>query len=937
VGDLATTTLVERERELATLDELLSDAAGGAGHLALIEGPAGIGKSQLLAEARERGAASMTVLAARASELEREFPFGVVRQLFEALVSGPERKRALAGAAKPAEAVFGSLDEPGDADDSGTAAFAVLHGLFWLSLNLAEDRPLLLAIDDLQWCDRPSLRFVAYLVRRLEGVPILIAATQRSTDPGTDPGLLAEIAHDPMTVALHPGALSLAGVHEVVRARLGEHADTAFSDACHDSTGGNPLLLRQLLNALEDDGVTPEAANAHLVRDIGPRAVSRTVLVRLARLPEEPVAVARAVAVLGESAALPAVAALAQVDERRVAAATGELARAEILRAEPPLGFVHPLIRDAVYHELPLGERELLHARAAELLRESDASPDQIAAQLLNAPRRGEPWVAELLTQAGRAAKRRGAADSAVAYLTRAVEEPPPAEARAELLLELGLAEALIDRIAAVGHLREALEELEDPAERALAAHQLTRLLLFSEAPERGLEVARKAIAELPPELVDEARRLEAIQHMAVFFGAGDLALQAELERYRGGVDEEGAGARMLEAMAAYSWMLQCGPAESCVALAKRALAGGELIERDDTFFVVAAHAVLYVSDRDEAMPIWDEIQAAAHRRGSLFSALGVNIWKGFTLYRRGDLVEAETLVRQAMDENSAWGIVGGPGAAYVYGILAQVVRERGDLDGAERILAAAPVLEAATDGGNHVLRARAGLLLDQGRAAEALAAAEEAERNAYVLNPAYGGEWRTLKALALDMNERTEEAIPLAEEELELTRRFGAPRAIGRALRILGTLRREQGMEQLQEAVDVLAPSPAKLEHAKALAALGSAIRRARQPSESREPLRQALELASVCGAERLAEHARSELYAAGARPRSEALAGVESLTPSELRVAQLAADGESNKNIAQSLYVTPKTVEVHLSNAYRKLGIRSRRQLPGALVTAA
>jgi DNA-binding NarL/FixJ family response regulator len=299
--------------------------------------------------------------------------------------------------------------------------------------------------------------------------------------------------------------------------------------------------------------------------------------------------------------------------------------------------------------------------------------------------------------------------------------------------------------------------------------------------------------------------------------------------------------------------------------------------------------------------------------------------------------VEAETLVRQAMDENSAWGIVGGPGAAYVYGILAQVVRERGDLDGAERILAAAPVLEAATDGGNHVLRARAGLLLDQGRAAEALAAAEEAERNAYVLNPAYGGEWRTLKALALDMNERTEEAIPLAEEELELTRRFGAPRAIGRALRILGTLRREQGMEQLQEAVDVLAPSPAKLEHAKALAALGSAIRRARQPSESREPLRQALELASVCGAERLAEHARSELYAAGARPRSEALAGVESLTPSELRVAQLAADGESNKNIAQSLYVTPKTVEVHLSNAYRKLGIRSRRQLPGALVTAA
>ncbi|HEY1276682.1 MAG TPA: AAA family ATPase [Thermoleophilaceae bacterium] len=920
-------TLVERERELATLDELLAE---GGGRLALIEGPAGIGKTQLLAEARERAAGSMSVAVARASELEREFPFGVVRQLFEGLVADPERSQALSGAAQPAEAVFGSLGANGDAE-GGVASFAVLHGLFWFSLNLAEERPLLLAIDDLQWCDTPSLRFVAYLARRLEGVPILIAATQRSTDPGTDPALLAEIAHDPLTVAVHPGALSSAGVHEVVRARLGDEAAEGFSEACHDSTGGNPLLLRQLLIALEADGVTPEPANAHLVRDIGPRAVSRTVLVRLARLPEETVAIARAVAVLGESAALPTVAALAQVDERRVAAATGELARAEILRPEPPLGFVHPLVRDAVYHELPLGERELLHARAAELLRDSDAVTDQIAAQLLHAPRRGEPWVAELLAEAGHAAKRRGAAESAVAYLARAVEEPPPEGARAELLLELGLAESLVSRGAAVDHLRGALELLEDPARRALAAHELARLLLFSEAPEHGLEVARRAAAEVPPDLPDERRRLEATQHMAVFFGAGDLTLQAQLEQYRGGVDAEGAGARMLEAMAAYSWTLSGGPVESCVGLAKRALAGGELIDRDDTFFVIAAQLVLVVSDREEAMPLWDEIQAAAHRRGSLFSVLGVHIWRGYTLFRRGDLNEAETQLREAKDENAGWGIVGGPGAAYVYGILGELLRERGKLDEAERLLAKAPELDGPTDGGNHVLRARVALLVDQRKPEEALAAALECERDAYVLNPTYGGQWRTLKALALDLNGRTDEAVALAEEEVELARRYGSPGAIGRSLSILGTLRQDLG--RLQEAVDVLAPSSAKLEHAKALAALGSAIRRARKPSEAREPLRQALELASVCGAEGLAERARSELYATGARPRSDALAGVDALTPSELRVAQLAAGGESNKNIAQNLYVTPKTVEVHLSNAYRKLGIRSRRQLPGAL----
>jgi DNA-binding NarL/FixJ family response regulator len=135
---------------------------------------------------------------------------------------------------------------------------------------------------------------------------------------------------------------------------------------------------------------------------------------------------------------------------------------------------------------------------------------------------------------------------------------------------------------------------------------------------------------------------------------------------------------------------------------------------------------------------------------------------------------------------------------------------------------------------------------------------------------------------------------------------------------------------------VRVLDGSPAKLEHAKALAALGALLRRQRKPTEAREPLRQALDLATVCGAELLAEHARSELYATGARPRSDALSGVESLTPSELRVAELAAGGDSNKDIAQGLYVTPKTVEVHLSNCYRKLGIRSRRELPDALQVA-
>ncbi len=373
--------LLERDRELAALDRLIADAENGRGRVALIEGPAGIGKSRLLAEARTEAGGRLTVLSARCGELERDFSFGAVRQLLEPVA---DRERMLAGAAAPAAGV---LEAPGGAAEG---SFAVLHGLYWAVLNLAEERPVLLALDDLQWSDRPSLRFVAYLVRRLEGSPVLVAATLRSTEPGTDPALIAEIAADPLCEAVRPGPLGKDAVTELVTERLGE-PEPRFAAACRDATGGNPLLLRHLIAALAQDGVAPTAAGAPAVREIGHRAVSRTVLLRLSRLPEDAVAVARAVAVLGESSGLPTVAALTGLDEATVARAAGELARADILRAETPLGYVHPLVRDVVYLDVPAGERELQHGRAAEVLAAADAPAEEVAAQLLHAPRRGDP------------------------------------------------------------------------------------------------------------------------------------------------------------------------------------------------------------------------------------------------------------------------------------------------------------------------------------------------------------------------------------------------------------------------------------------------------------------------------------------------------------------------------------------------------------------
>jgi DNA-binding NarL/FixJ family response regulator len=149
----------------------------------------------------------------------------------------------------------------------------------------------------------------------------------------------------------------------------------------------------------------------------------------------------------------------------------------------------------------------------------------------------------------------------------------------------------------------------------------------------------------------------------------------------------------------------------------------------------------------------------------------------------------------------------------------------------------------------------------------------------------------------------------------------------------VLGTIEREDGLGHLEEACAILEHAPARVERAKALAALGETLRRARRPTDAREPLREALELAEISGATALVERTRAEIYASGARPRTSALRGVGSLTSSERRVADLAASGDSNRDIAQRLYVTPKTVEVHLSNVYRKLEIASRRELPHAL----
>lgn len=928
--------LLERADELAAVDAAIQATKTGSGRFVMVEGPAGIGKTTILAEGRTRAADSgLSVLAARGSELESAFSFGVVRQLFEATLaqrSEEDREALLGGAAVQAARLFSESPDTSNAAEED--AFALLHGLYWLAANLSDTMPLLLAIDDIQWADDPSLRWLAYLARRVDGLPVAITATLRPIEK--EQPLLDELLLDPALVVIRPNALSVPSVAELVQAELGADADEAFVSACHRATGGNPLLLRELLRSLTAEDVSPEADAVEVVERLAPDAVTRSVRLRLARLPEPAARLARAVAVLGDGAARDQAAAVAGLERREVAPAAAALARIDLLRSEPPFAFVHPLVGNAVYQSLSEQERGVAHAEAAQKLQELGAPVEQVAAQVLvSEPETVADAIAVLREAAARAASEAGL-DSAVKYLSRALEEPLDSEERGELLLELAGFEANLGSPAVISHLREAFASLNDPQRRAEASLALGHQLYWSGDEEEGVKVLEHALAESTDLDVELRHRLEA----ELVVNATRLPSQYERAReLLAGLDlsvDDGPGARVLLAGQAYHEAAGLGGnAEHAAATALAALAAMSDEERARNY-TGGAYALLRTDRFEEGIRLLDTTLANVRRRGAVFHFSSLSMTRAIFHYARGALIEAEADGRAALEtlpHRNVWFV------AAANGWLAQILVERGLIDEAVEILDAAErSVPADAFSQAPLLRARTLVGAVQGDHRAALAHALElgASLSAFGhTNPASSyPAWRSLAALEHHALGETSEAMALAQEEVELSRAWGVASTLGRALRISGLIEGgDQGLELIREAVAVLAPSPARLEHAYALADLGAALRRANHRAEAREHLREALDLAQRAGAVLLTEQAHEELIAAGARPRRVVQSGAASLTPSERRIAAMAAEGLSNRDIAQALFVTLRTVEMHLSNAFRKLQISSRTQLATAL----
>ena len=932
--------LLERGRELDSIAGLLAGCVAGEGGMLLIEGPAGIGKTALLRSARMSARdAGIGVLAARGGEFEREFAYAVVRQLFEpalAALEELERGELFAGAAGLAGPVLGSDPAPTPAPVE-EQAFAVVHGLYWLTANLARRGPVLLVVDDAHWCDRPSLRFVLYLARRLEGLPVAIVLATRPREPGAESELLAQIAAEPVARVLAPSALTVGAVGELIRTSLGS-PDERFVLACHHAAGGNPFLTRELLGALARDEISPSAASAASVSELGPRTVRHAIVLRLTRLPESAGRLAQAVAVLGGRAHLRHAAMLAGLDERAASEAADGLAAVEVMKSELPLEFVHPIVRAAVYDDLAPAARSLAHARAARMLATERADPEQIAAQLLECEPLGEAWAVQQLRIAASTSLARGAPETTRAYLERALAETPGSPDRAPLLYELGRVEALARDPRAAAHLQESLRLSEEPNIRARIADQLFGLLLFAGQWDAALELVDSTLGELGDGDPDAATRLETMR--AAMAGV-DPRLVARVDgdhaRLKMLARRGGSASRPLSVLLGVLAAWRIDEIDQTAGLVERGLDGGRLLAEEDAeaWLPQALTALIAVDQLDRAQQLADVILSDGSSRGSVFRVSAGSSFRGWVYAQRGALRDAEADLRFGFGLAVEHGLTFALPSIFRHAI--DVIPERPGLSDIAALVEQAelsPTFEATAQGAQ-LLDVRSRLRLLRGDVPAAIADLRrcgEILDAVHFTNPIMSS-WRSMLALALRASD-PDEAARLVAEELDLARATTLPRPLGVALRAAGLLAGgERGIELLRAAVATLSRSPSRLEQARALTDLGGTLRRDGRRADARVPLSEGLQLARRCGARRLAERAERELRAAGAKPRRLAFSGAESLTASELRIAEMAAGGLTNQQVAEALFVTAKTVENHLGRVYQKLGIHSRDAIADAL----
>ncbi|GAA4891588.1 AAA family ATPase [Streptomyces coeruleoprunus] len=794
--------LLEREPELAAAGravDALCAGPDGSGGLLVYRGEAGIGKTALLAEIGRRARDRCTVLSGRGGETLTSVPFHVVRQLvLPALAQLHEDEiRALFGAGYDITAPALGLAAPSGplADPQG-----VRDGLDRVVTRLAEQRrgkPLLVLVDDAHWADAESLTWLAAFAARLRRLPLLIVLAQRADVRARPTATLLESLGDAARLTVTLRALTPEATADLARTTLGERTDAPFCREVWAVTGGNPYETVELLATVRDRMLDPVARSAGLLRGLGASARGTGLVARLERLGTGATRFAWAAAVLGTDIDQALAASLAGMTSAEGEECTRRLRDARVVTGTDPLEFVHPLIATAIYRSIPPAMRTALHGRAAWAVTRAGLGAAAASRHLLEVHPDDDAEVVDQLREAAREHLAVGAPDAARRCLERALQEPPPPDAYAEVLLELGCAALLTSPSATVRHLRSALDLPGLSAGlRVDATCRLAQALAHSNELR---EASRTVAAEAARTPAGTARtRLEAAHFMYESFRATEddpagrsRRLAALADQLRGTDNAE----RALLSLRAFDAMLRGENAALVVDLCDRALVDGRPargVSWTDTewgFETPAMIGIAYAfSDRpDRARDLFEEAVRAFEISGWSGAHLAfAHTLLGLAHRRLGDLVRAETFLREGLRLADRVG----KGLAVQWDavcLLIDTLLARGRVEEAretaDRYAFGPPWPSAMVlpDGPSILGR----LLLAEGRTGEAVATLEAAGR-AMEDRGRHNGIWAPwacdlARALAPDDPDRAARVAGLARTHAE---RFGTDTAIGEALR---------------------------------------------------------------------------------------------------------------------------------------------------------
>jgi tetratricopeptide (TPR) repeat protein len=772
-------TLLERDAELHSIDQALHAAADGGGWPLVFEGPAGIGKTALLGAAADRAQRrGFTLATARGGELEGGFPYGVARQLFEPLLTtagAGARERLLDGAAAlAAPAVLEA-----DAGSGSPESFAAIHGLYWLVANIASEGPVALLVDDAHWADAPTLNWLVYLARRLDGLAATVIVSARTGEAGVEPRAHAALVDLPGTRVAAPATLSQAGVARVLAEDFGRAPASELVRACCVATAGNPFFVHELAAALQGSGVEPDAEASALVLETGPPAIARSILTRLGHFSDDAVALTRAIAVLGNDATLPRAASLAGLDEHAALRALDALLATGLVDAAERLRFAHPIVRSAIYDELAPGERSIAHGRAAAMLAAEGAPVDTSAAHALLTTPTGSAQTIAMLRQAAAHALAVGAPENATAYLTRALEEGCERELRATMLLEVALAEKLARNPAALGRLEEARRAATEPIGRATALVEQCDLLTYAGHWKRARAVLEEGLAEL------DGRAPHVALHahiMGALLSAYDPRMVADFDRRLPELLEivrrGDAGTAPLAQALAGVLSNRGAPVATVRELVAQGWEEGRCLSAPDVAVTLpqAICALLVIEDFEGATRLTEGAIEAGRQLGSTLFYLHGRGHSALIESRRGNLAAAVDDLRFVVERALE---LGWPFAVLaVLGYCSEVLLERPDAaDIAQIALTVELGSLAEVTAGAMLGLTRGRLLHAAGRSAEAIAEMRRAGAIAAGVRMEHPNSllaWRSALALMLPREDRAE-ALELAAVELDRARRLAA------------------------------------------------------------------------------------------------------------------------------------------------------------------